>query len=332
MDPTLLFTAAIRTYNAIAHIATILDRLQAQENTESLSWEVLVVDNNSTDTTLDVVSRYQHNWPLTGVPLRCVTEPQQGASFARRRAIQEARGQWIGFLDDDTWPTPTWVAAVCAFAQQHPNAGAMNGNIYGCFEGTPPEGFKHIAPFFAVIERRTPTPYRLNDQKYAHQVVMPPGAGLVVQKRAWLESVPNNLVLKGPVGSTLNAKGEDMEALMHLSRKGWEIWFNPTQAIEHYIPQSRFEHAYLLRFFKGIGLARYHLRILSYRSRYGILLLPLYFVNDVRKVILFWLKHRRNLAQDVVLAGQMQLLLYTLVSPFYLARNALKGIAIPNEM
>ncbi|MEM9451291.1 MAG: hormogonium polysaccharide biosynthesis glycosyltransferase HpsE [Cyanobacteria bacterium P01_E01_bin.6] len=324
MSQDVFFTAAIRTYNAENHIATILDRLKTQEQVQSMRWEILVVDNNSTDNTLDIVSHYQANWPAS-IPLRCVKETKQGASYARRRAIQEAHGQWIGFLDDDTWPTATWVAAIGTFAQNHPRAGAFNGNIHGRFEGTPPKGFKKIAPFFAVIERGTQTAYCINEQAKAHKVVMPPGAGLVVRRQAWLESVPASLVLKGPIGSTLSAKGEDMEALMYLSRQHWEVWFNPEQNIEHYIPQSRFELNYLLRFFRGIGLGKYRTRILAYQSWYGFLMLPFYFANDLRKFIVFWLRHRQELRQDVVLAGQMQMLLYTLVSPFYLASNMLKG-------
>ena len=330
MAQDVFFTAAIRTYNARMHIATILDRLMAQEDVDQIQWEVLVVDNNSTDNTIGIVSQYQSIWPQS-ISLRCVREPQQGASYARRRAIQDACGQWIGFLDYDTWPALNWVSAICEFVQQHPRAGAVNGNIHGHFEEMPPQGFEKIAHFFAVIERGTKTAFCINDQKYAHKIVMPPGAGLVVQKEAWLGSVPASLVLKGPVGSTLNAKGEDVEALMHLSRHGWEIWFNPKQSLEHYIPQSRFEHEYLLRFFKGIGLGRYRTRILAYRSWHAVLMLPFYFVNDVRKLILFWLKHRQELARNVVLASQMQMMRYTVISPFYLASKTLRGNTPPDE-
>jgi glycosyltransferase involved in cell wall biosynthesis len=324
MSQDIFFTAAIRTYNAGQHLSTILDHLKAQENVDDIQWEVLIVDNNSTDNTLDIVADYQAHWD-SSVPLRCVKEPQQGASYVRRRAIQEARGQWVGCLDDDTWPMPSWVASICAFVQHHPNAGAVNGNIHGSFEGSPPKGFENIAHYFAVIERRTESAYCINDQSYAHKIVMPPGAGLVVNKHAWTECVPSSLMLKGPIGSALSAKGEDMEALMYLSRRGWEIWFNPTQHIEHYIPQSRFDHQYLLRFFKGIGLGRYRLRTLSQKSRLSFLMLPLYFANDVRKLIIFWLNHRQELSQDSIVAGQMQMLVYTLVSPFYLMSKALKG-------
>ncbi len=325
MAPTIFFTVIIRTYNASEHIATILERLKAQIHVEKISWDVLIVDNNSTDNTMDIVSHYQAMWPL-GYPLRWVREPRQGASYARRRGIQEAEGQWVGFLDDDTWPALDWVFSVCEFVKNHPKAGAINGNIYGCFEGSPPEGFEKISPYFAVIEKRAKVAYCINDKLYAHKVIMPPGAGLVVQKKAWLESVPASLVLKGPVGSALTAKGEDVEALMYLSRHGWEIWFNPEQCIEHYIPQSRFERRYLLRFFKGIGLGRYHTRILAYPSWYGVLMVPIYFINDLRKLILFWMRYHHQFTQDVISESQMQMLLYTIVSPFYLMVNGMGAL------
>ncbi len=316
-SPNIFFTAAIRTYNASSRIASILERLKNQQNTASLTWEVLVVDNNSTDTTVEIVAHCQANW-LPSVPFRYVNEPKQGASHARLRAIQDARGQWIGFLDDDNWPDLNWVAAICKFAQRHPQAGAVNGNISGLFEVEPPQGFEKISAFFPVIQRSNTEAFCFNTYKYAHKKVMPPGAGLAIRKEAWCECVPQTLVLQGPIGSSLNLKGEDIEALMYLSQKNWKIWFNPEQNIEHYISRKRFERDYLMRFFRGIGLSRYRTRLIGYIRWQRVFMIPVYLFNDLKKLIFFWLKYRKKIADDIVLESQLQMLLYTIVSPFYL--------------
>ena len=101
-------TVAIPTYNGARRLPEVLDRLQlaGQEavrvtpdseptpqinHSQTFSWEVLVVDNNSSDDTAQVVQSYQANWPLP-YPLRYCFEPQQGAAFARRRAFHEDIG------------------------------------------------------------------------------------------------------------------------------------------------------------------------------------------------------------------------------------------------
>ncbi|MFY7805244.1 MAG: glycosyltransferase, partial [Limnoraphis robusta] len=63
------FTIAIPTYNGAKRLPQVLDKLRSQTDVEQISWEVIVVDNNSTDNTAEIVQQYQQNW-LLNVPLR----------------------------------------------------------------------------------------------------------------------------------------------------------------------------------------------------------------------------------------------------------------------
>ena len=83
------FTVAIPTYNGEQRLPDVLDHLLLQVNTENISWEVIVIDNNSTDKTKKVVEEYQKNWP-SNYQLRYCFEPQKGLCFARQRAVEEA--------------------------------------------------------------------------------------------------------------------------------------------------------------------------------------------------------------------------------------------------
>lgn len=314
------FTVAIRTYNRADWLAKILERLRSQINTEQIQWEVVVVDNNSTDHTVQVINNYQANWPDL-YPLRYYLESQQGASFARKRAIQEAQGEFIGFLDDDNIPALDWVVTAYAFGQAHPKAGAFGGQIHGVFEVDPPKNFKRIAHFLPVIERSQAICF--NSYKYSRKRVLPPGAGLVIRRQVWLDSVPDQLVLQGPVGDSLALKGEDIEALLHMWKADWEIWFNPAMHIFHQIPKSRFEREYLLRFFRGIGLGRCYTRMLGYESWKKPLMIPMYMGTDLYKIIIHYTKYRHVLETDVILASEMEFFLSSFISPFYTCKQYL---------
>ncbi len=313
------FSVAIRLYNGASVLPRILDALNAQVIASSVNWEVIIVDNNSVDGTVDIIREYQRTW--TSCPLRYVLETRQGASFARCRAILEARGTWIGFLDDDNIPAPDWVQSAYAFGCAYPQAAAFGGQIHPNYEIAPPVNFERIAPFIPIVERDEAICFTTGWRAMSNLV--PPGAGLVVLRQVWLDCVPYPLRLRGPVGETLHLKGEDVEALLYLKKAGWEIWFNPLMHIEHQIPAWRFERRYLLRFFHGIGLSKYVTRMVGVSSWKRPLWVLLFTANDSRKLLLHLVRHYRHLRNDVVSAAELQLLISSLLSPWYAWKQSL---------
>lgn len=314
MENCLDFTVAIPTYNGEYRLPELLERLRQQINTENLAWEIIVVDNNSTDNTSQVIQKYQKNWHCSH-PLKYVFEEKQGAAYARKRAVMEAKGQFIGFLDDDNYPTNTWVAAAYAFGEQHPQAGTYGSQIHPEWEIEPPENFERIAPFLAITERGDlPLLYE------AHKKLLPPSAGLVVRRQAWLDSVPNQPILTGRVvGNMLTS--EDLEMLSYIQKAGWEIWYNPKMEIYHKIPASRLNKEYLIPFFRGIGLSRYVTRMLNVHPILKPFLFLAYILNDIRKIIFHIIKYGVNLQNNLVARCEIQLYLSSLISPFYLWKN-----------
>ncbi|WP_042341280.1 hormogonium polysaccharide biosynthesis glycosyltransferase HpsE [Calothrix sp. PCC 7507] len=308
------FTVAIPTYNGASRLPELLTRLQNQLGTEHFSWEIIVVDNNSKDNTAKVVQSYQKNWQCP-YPLKYCFERKQGAAYARQLAVEEAKGKFIGFLDDDNFPELNWVAAAYDFGQKYPKAGAYGSQNHPEWEVEPPENFQRIAPFLAITERgNLPLRYEANKK------LLPPAAGLVVRREAWLESVPSHSILTGRVtGNMLTS--EDLETLSYIQQKGWEIWYNPEMEIYHRIPKWRLHKDYLIPFFQGIGLSRYVTRMLNVKSWAKPAAFLLYMINDLRKIILHLLRYRLQVKTDLVAACEMQLFVSSLISPFYLWRN-----------
>lgn len=303
-------TVVICTYNGAARLPRVLDYLRSQVNTAAFSWAVLVVDNNSSDATAQVVQQQQASWPSRW-PLLYAFEPQQGLAFARRCALRHSTSDLIGFLDDDNWPAANWVAEAYAFGAAAPQVGAYGSQIAAAYEQPPPPGFERIASCLAI------TPQTLARQPYPpQQWRFPAGAGLVVRRQAWLEAVPATPQLKGVCGQALSTKGEDLESLSHLNRAGWQIWHNPAMQIVHHIPAARLEPFYLMRLCRGIGLGRYPTRRVRFAAWQWPWVLPLFGLNDLRRLIAHLLRFPLVQA-DVVSRCERTLLIYSLLSPLY---------------
>jgi glycosyltransferase involved in cell wall biosynthesis len=114
-------TVVICTYNRSSSLATTLTSVAATVIPESAEWEVLVVDNNSTDETREVSGDFCRRYPRR---FRYLFEPQQGLSHARNAGIREARGEIIAFTDDDVVVEATWLQNLTAELHNGDWAGA----------------------------------------------------------------------------------------------------------------------------------------------------------------------------------------------------------------
>ena len=303
------FSVVIPTYNGAARLGLLFDCLRNQINTDALDWEIIVVDNNSIDDTRAVVQQYQTEWP-NNIPLRYVLERRQGAGFARDFGLKAAKSPLIGYLDDDNLPEEDWVSAACEFASKHPEAGAIGSRICGKFSTTPPKDFDRIAAFLALTDRGPdPIPYKPETK------ILPPGAGLVVRRQAWLDNIPDRRALAEKFGK--REAGEDLEVVLYIQNAGWEVWYNPHMRMQHDIPASRLAKDYLVKLFAGIGLSRYHTRMLSFKAYQRPFVLLPYALNDVRKILLHLVRYRERVITDTVAASEMMLYLASLASPLH---------------
>ncbi|MEM9979990.1 MAG: glycosyltransferase, partial [Cyanobacteria bacterium P01_D01_bin.2] len=207
-------SVVVCTYNGEHRLPLLLDRLKSQITPGSLTWEILIVDNNSHDQTAQCVATYQRQWLLPSF-LRYTFEPRQGLAYARRRAMAHTAGELVAFLDDDTLPSLDWVAQVYKFGQHHSQVGAYGSAITGHYESEPPAGFERIASCLAVIQRGD-IPFQYDPNRG----ILPAGAGMVIRRQAWLDCVPTEPALSGVRGTSLRAKGEDVETLSYIRQGG----------------------------------------------------------------------------------------------------------------
>ncbi len=233
-------------YNSSAKLPETLRHLIEQEVPEDICWEVIVVDNASTDNTAQVArSLWPNNAPA---PLRIVSEPTPGLSHARKKGIEEAKYDLICFVDDDNWLAPDWIKFVSQIMSEHPEVGACGGRTEAVFEIEPPEWFvKYSASY--VIGRQGD---KIGDVTWSRGNLW--GAGLTIRKKAWTQLIENGFqqMLTGRTGNKLSS-GEDYEMCYALRLSGWRLWYSDDLVLKHFIPACRLTLAYLFKLMIGFG-------------------------------------------------------------------------------
>ena len=106
--PTPFYTVALCTHNHAAHLEKTLRAFQQVPAPEK-PFEFLVIDNASSDDTGKILAR--RDWRRTDAPTRIVHEERLGVAHARNRAVEEARGEYLLFIDDDESADSDWLRA-----------------------------------------------------------------------------------------------------------------------------------------------------------------------------------------------------------------------------
>src|SRR5262249_47996355 len=110
-------TVAICTWNRCHLLAQTLTAMIKLRVPAGIAWDVIVVDNNSTDDTKAVTASFGDR-----LPLRYVLEPELGLCHARNRALTESSAEYIIFTDDDVLVSDDWLEGFCRAAMMFTDA------------------------------------------------------------------------------------------------------------------------------------------------------------------------------------------------------------------
>ena len=240
-------TVVVPSHDGSARLPATLAHIAAQRAPAGLTWEVLLVDNASTDGTAAAAAEA---WPAdAGVPLRVVGEPRLGLGHARIRGFAEARGELVTWVEDDNWIAPDWLAVLTAVMQEHPEVGACGGVNEPVCETTPPTWFEEFE-FAYAAGPQGPTPGDITASR-GHLW----GAGLTVRRAAWEDLVGHGFRprLVDRQGEANFNSGGDSEICFALRLAGWRLWFEPRLRLRHFLLAHRLDWGYLRRMFRGVG-------------------------------------------------------------------------------
>jgi len=244
-------SVVIPTFNGAARFPRVLAAL-AEQTAPDGSFEVLVVDNASTDNTAEVAERDPSTQRLRnrGCEVRVVAEPHQGLTHARIAGIKGARAAAICFLDDDNVPDRDYIENGIALFDE-PSLGLAVANVRPLWETQPSpsvERRKHLLALNDYMGDQT--------REFGAVAVAAPtiGAGMWVRRDAYLKAIPcdrPDLLMAGRVGSQL-VGGEDIEIGYLIGKAGYQRIYAPALKVSHRIPRGRLETAYLIRLIEAI--------------------------------------------------------------------------------
>jgi glucosyl-dolichyl phosphate glucuronosyltransferase len=240
---SVLLTVAICTWNRAELLTATLDSFCALEDPHGADWELLLVDNNSTDDTRQIAARL-----AARLPLRYVFEPRQGLSSARNRAVREARGDLVVWTDDDVLVGPGWLRAYADAARQHPDAAFFGGPIEPHWLREPPGWLaRNLHVFGTAFALRHLGPGR---RAILEPKELPFGANMAIRRSA-LATAGFDVAL-GRVGAVL-ASGEETALLRALLARGERGMWLGDAPVRHMLPPSRATRRYVRNYFEWIG-------------------------------------------------------------------------------
>jgi glycosyltransferase involved in cell wall biosynthesis len=238
-------TVAICTWNRAPLLGSALESLRALELPQDLQLELLVVDNGSSDETPAVLREY-----AGALPLRAVCEPEPGLSHARNRAVAEARGELLIWIDDDVRVEPGWLAAYLEASRQHPDASFFGGATLPWFERPPPAwiagSWELLADVWA-IRLLPPEPAPVDPGR------LPVGANFAIRTAVQRRHAYDPRLgrrREEPTG------GEETAVLRRLLAQGDTGWWVPDARVRHWIPAQRLAEPHLRRIWFGQGCER----------------------------------------------------------------------------
>jgi glycosyltransferase involved in cell wall biosynthesis len=255
MERRISIDLVVCTYNNAALLDRGLDALARQRVGPGVDWSVLVVNNNCTDETPEVLEKHLRAGLL---PLRVVVESVQGLTPARVRGVRETAGEWVAFVDDDCLLAEDWVEQAARFAAGHPECGGFGGQVIPEWE-TPPPPYVLGNLYAYACKSHGETP---------HRRPWIAGAGMVVRREAldacgWLE----RQFLEDRKGARL-VSGGDMEIALRVGAR-YELWHNPACRLRHFIPARRMSREYLRRVTRGLGASRHNAEALRWKGSYA---------------------------------------------------------------
>ncbi len=240
-----MISIIVCTYNRDKYLYGALQCI-ATNGFSADSYEIILVNNNSTDDTEKECIRFQSDYPE--VKFRYFLETAQGLSFARNRGIKESRGEILLFLDDDSFVQKDYLVNLVRNLEDYPDADAFGGKITPLFESdvTPEWLAKWNKSWISAIDLG-------NRVRLFKKGKYPIGANMGI-RRSCLEAVGDFNTKLGRSRKNLMG-GEEKDIFNRIRNQGGKIYYFPDVEVQHIIPPSRTTKEFICKMGEGIGMS-----------------------------------------------------------------------------
>lgn len=228
----------ICTYNRDKYLPEALESIRRQ-TLPAGKFQLVIVDNNSTDNTARIASDFIAANPHLNV--KYAFEGNKGLSFARNRGIQEADGAIISYVDDDALLSPDYLVEMLNFFTSHPQAVGVGGKVIPKYEtGAEPAWMnKYLNGFIGRVEHGTEI------KKFEEGMKYPAGCNMTYTKDV-LKQV-------GGFNNSLTFRSDDKYIFLKVRAYADEVYYVPKAYVHHYIDQHRLELGYFKKLFLKTG-------------------------------------------------------------------------------
>ena len=228
----------IPTFNHAEFLKETLTRLSRQAMAKQRAWEVIVVDNHCTDSTPDIVAAASHTFPVS---LRLIREDRQGVSWARNTGAASARGSYLAFVDDDTFPEHHWLEAVGAAFEKYRCDGVI-GRIELHWRTARPRWLSDdLLGFIGRLDYGMKS-FTVTSTEF------PPNGGNMAVSRAAFERVGGFNTALGRQGGRSLLGGEEPEFFERFIRQNCVAVYQPDSVVSHVVDRWRMRKSY----FRGV--------------------------------------------------------------------------------
>jgi glucosyl-dolichyl phosphate glucuronosyltransferase len=230
----------ICTFNRCEMLARALDSVAASAVPDTVEWEVLVVDNNSTDQTRDVVQDFRRRYPGR---FRYLLEPEQGLSHARNAGIRESQGDVLVFTDDDVTVDSPWLRNLTTALQDREWAGT-GGRIIPVWSCPPPRWLRIHRPrvigCFVAFDRGSE----------AGPLTEPPFGANMAYRKVMFTKYGGFRTDLGRCGQNMIGN-EEIEFAQRLLTAGERLRYEPSAVVHHPVLEDRLTKEYHLAWWFG---------------------------------------------------------------------------------
>lgn len=243
-------TVIICTWNRVNLLEETLISIGDMDCPQKFRWEVVVVDNNSTDRTRDLIAQISRSFPTT---LDYVFELRQGKSYAMNAGLRASSAPIAAFVDDDVRVDRAWLTSVAASFRDHPEISYIGGPVDPIWERPCPAWFARTGNLLwgtlAILD------YGNEPFVFEERRKVPLGANFAI-RRALFDEVGDFDPAFGRNGESV-LLGQELPEFFARSRDvGARGLYVPAMRVQHHVPARRLRPEYFRRWWYGKGISR----------------------------------------------------------------------------